>query len=104
MNAVKIIRILALALAVIAAFVADIPYVGLALVILGAANGFMGVSEERRMIYMVTAVALAATAGAWGGIPAVGDYLTAIFSNISTVLNAGVLAVVVMIIKDRITE
>ena len=104
MNAVKIIRILALALAVVAAFVADIPYAGLGLVLLGAANGFMGVAEDRRLMYLVTAAALSITTGAWGAIPAVGEYITAIFSNISTVLNAGVLSVVVMIIKDRLTE
>ena len=104
MNAVKIIRILALALAVVAAFVADIPYAGLGLVILGAANGFMGVTEDRRLIYLVTAGVLSIAAGAWGSVPAVGEYLTAIFTNVSTVLNAGVLSVVVMIIKDRITE
>lgn len=104
MNAVKIIRILALVLAVVAAFVANIPYVGLGLVILGAANGFMGVPEDRRLMYLVTAAALSISTGAWGAVPAVGEYLTAIFSNISTVLSAGVLAVVVMIIKDRITE
>ena len=104
MNAVKIIRILALALAVIAAFVANIPYAALGLVILGAANGFMGVTEDRRLMYLVTAGVLSISTGAWGEIPAVGEYLTAIFSNISTVLNAGVLAVVIMIIKDRLTE
>lgn len=104
MNAAKIIRIVALILAVVAAFVADLPYAALGLAVLGFVNGLIGVAEDRRMIYMVTAVALSMSAGALGMVPAVGDYITAIFSNVSVALNAGVLAVVIMIIKDRITE
>ena len=84
MNAVKIIRIVALLLAVVAAFVPTIPYALLALALLGLANGFMGVTEERRMIYLVTALALSMSAGALGMVPTAGDYITAIFSNLST--------------------
>ncbi|MGD9264879.1 MAG: hypothetical protein PVJ71_03780 [Lysobacterales bacterium] len=37
-------------------------------------------------------------------IPAVGTYLTGILTNGSAILNAGAVAVILMIIKDRITE
>lgn len=102
MDAVKIIRIIALLLAIAAAFV-TIPYVALALALLGLLNGFMGVPNERRVTYMVTALALAMSVDALNMVPAVGAYLTAIFANLSAVLNAGVLAVVIMIVKDRLT-
>ena len=103
MDTVKIIRLAALAVAVVAAFVA-IPYVGLILMVLGLAIGFMGVPDERRVIFMVTAITLASVAGALGDIPMVGEYLTAILTNISSVLNAGAVAVILMIIKDRVSE
>jgi len=103
METIKIIRIVAMAIAVIAAFI-EIPYIALAFIVFGLAVGFMGVPEERRLIFMVTAVTLALVADSLGPIPAVGGYLTAILSNVSTIVNAGALAVILMIFKDRITE
>jgi len=103
MDAIKIIRIVALALAVIAAFVA-IPYIALAFIVLGLAIGFMGVPEERRLLFLVTAGVLAMVADTLNPIPAVGVYLTAILTNASAVLNAGAVAVILMIFKDRVTE
>lgn len=104
MNAAKLIRIVATLLCIVAAFVQDIPYVMLVLALLGLANGFIGVEQERRLSYMVTALALALSAGALGMVPVAGEYITAIFTNLSAVLNAGVLAIVIMIVKERITE
>jgi hypothetical protein len=103
MDAKKIVRLVALIVAIVAAFI-SVPYAALILVLLGLINGFIGVPEERRQIYMVTAITLSIVAGSLGPVPAIGDYLTAILTNISTVLNAGAVAVIVMIIKDRLTE
>jgi len=103
MSTIKIIRLLALAVAIIAAFV-TFPYATLTMIILGLAIGFMGVPEDRRLIYMVTAITLTMVAGSLGPIPAVGAYLTAILTNTSTIINAGAVSVIVMIIWDRIAE
>ena len=103
MDTIKIIRLVAIAVAVIAAFIA-IPYVALIMIVLGLAIGFMGVPEERRLIYLVTAVTLTMVADSLGPIPAVGEYLTAILTNMSAIINAGAVAVILMIVKDRITE
>ena len=103
MDAIKIIRLVALALAVIAAFV-EIPYVALAFIVLGLVIGFMGVPEERRLLLLVMAVALAMVADTLNPIPAIGEYLTAILTNASAILNAVAVAVILMIFKDRITE
>jgi len=93
----------ALAVAVIAAF-AEFPYAVLTMVVLGLAIGFMGVPEDRRLMYMVTAITLTSVVGALGSIPVAGDYLTAILTNTSTIINAGAVSVISMIIWDRITE
>lgn len=102
MDAVKIIRIIALLLVIGATF-ADIPYAALGLAVLGLLNGFLGVPTERRVTYLVTALALAMSVDALDMVPAVGGFLTSLFANLSAVLNAGVLAVMVMIVKDRLT-
>ena len=103
MSPVKIIRWIAIALAVITAFVA-IPFAGLAMVLLGAALGFMGVSTDERMLYLVVAVALASVANAYGAIPQAGDYLTAILTNLSTVVSAGAAAVILTMTKERLMD
>ena len=99
----NIARILAILLALVMAFVA-IPYGGLGLAVLGLVIGFTGVPEERGMLFMVITIALTASAGALNGIPAVGGYLTAFFNNAAAVMQAGTLAVFLMVAKDRITE
>ena len=103
MKLLKIIRVAALLIAIVAAFY-PLWYAAIGLVLLGLAAGFMGVEEERRMMYLVTAVALTTVAGSLGALPVVGDLLTAILTNLSTVINAGAVAVIAMIIKDRVME
>ena len=103
MSAAKIARIIAIVVAIVAVFV-TIPYAAAILAVLGLIVGFIGVEEERRLLYFVMAVTLTMVAGALGGIPMFGDYLTAILTNISAVINAGAVAVIVMIIYERVTE
>ncbi len=103
MSPIKIIRWVALAVAVIAAFV-TIPYVGLIMIALGLALGIMGVSSEERILYLVFAIALAQVAGALGTIPQVGGYITDIFTNISTIVNAAAFAVIATMIKERLMD
>lgn len=103
MSPVNIIRWIALLVAIVAAFV-DIPYALLILVILGAALGFMGVASADRVMYLVAAVALAQVAGVFGVIPAVGEYITGIMTNFSTVFNGGAAAVILTIIKERLMD
>ncbi|MCH8140528.1 MAG: hypothetical protein IH908_02905 [Proteobacteria bacterium] len=101
MNAVNILRIIAVVAAVIAAFV-TIPYVAIAFILLGLVIGFIGIEAERRILYLVMAVALTTVAGGLGAIPMAGEYFTAILTNLSTVINAGAIAVILTIIYERI--
>ena len=100
----KILRIIALVLAVAAAVIPGIPYVAIAFIVLGLAIGYIGVEEDGRVAYFVLAIALASVVGALGPIPEVGPYLTAILTNISSVVNAGAVAIVTTIIYERVTE
>ena len=103
MDTAKIVRIVALVVAVAAAFVA-IPQIGLIMVVVGIALGFLAVTEDHRLLFLVIAVALAQVAGAFGAIPAVGTYVTDIMTNVSSIVNAAALTVILMVVKDRLTE
>lgn len=103
MSPVKIIRYIALLVAIIGAFIV-IPYAMLILVLLGAALGFMGVAKDERVLYLVAAVALAQVAGVFGVIPTVGVFITDILTNFSAVFNGGAAAVILTIIKERVMD
>ena len=105
MSPLKIVRLLVLAVAVIGAFVA-IPELGLVHVILGLAMGVMSdqANKDNRMFFLVVAVALTAVSGAAGGLPVIGGHISAIMGNFSVMVNAAALGIILMVIKDRVTE
>jgi len=103
MNLANILRIVVLLVAVVGAFVA-IPQAALILVVLGLVAGFVGVEEDNRQNYLILAIALTTVAGALGGIPGVGGYISSILSDVSSAVNAGAVAVIVTIIYERVTS
>ena len=102
MNSVKILRIVAVAVAVIGAFVA-IPEAALVAAILGLVLGVMSVGADERTGFLVLAVALSAVSGALGAIPVVGGYVSDIMGNLSNIINAAALTVIAMWVKDQLT-
>lgn len=93
MNAQKIVGLVAVALAVVGAFVV-IPNLAAILVVLGLIGGyFIDGADHVRVI--VSALALAALAGTLAAIPAVGDKLAAIVGNIG-VIAAGAAIMIIM--------
>jgi len=103
MGVAKILRIIALLIAIVAAFV-SLPYVALALVVLGFVVGIMDVEEDRRQMYFLLAITLSMVSGAMEPIPMLGGYITSILGNISMVVNAGAVAVICTIIYERVSE
>ena len=77
MNPFKIIGWVALAIAVIGAFV-EIPYAGLLLVLLGLAGGF-AIAAEDHVRVLVSALVLTSLSRVLMNIPEIGQYLTSIF-------------------------
>ena len=102
MNAAKIIRLLGLVVAVVAAFV-TIPYVAVALAVLGLIVGFF-VQKDERLLFLVLVVALATVVGALGGIPTIGAYLTGILTNLSALLTAAAVTVIGMSMYERMSD
>jgi hypothetical protein len=77
-NPFKIVGWVAIAIAVIGAFV-DIPQSGLILVVLGLVGGYAMAAEDHVRV-LVSALVLNALAGQLTLIPEVGEYLTKILS------------------------
>ena len=83
MNPFKIIGWVAIAIAVIGAFV-EIPYAGLLLVLLGLAGGF-AIAAEDHVRVLVSALVLTALSHVLTNIPAeVGQYLATIYGALGT--------------------
>ena len=82
MNPFKIVGWVAIAIAVIGAFV-EIPYAGLLLVLLGLVAGF-AIAAEDHVRVLVSALVLTSLSGVLMNIPSIGQYLTSIFSAAGT--------------------
>ena len=82
MNPFKIVGWVALAIAIVGAFV-EIPYAGLLLVVLGLVAGFAMAAEDHVRV-LVSALVLTSLSGVLTNIPEIGMYLTSIFSAAGT--------------------
>jgi hypothetical protein len=101
MNAQKIVVLVALVVALVAAFAPTIPYAALILAVLGAIIGFSIVPEEHVRV-LVSALVLRYLVDTFGTIPApVGEYVTSIIGNVATVAAGAALMVVFRNIAKR---
>ena len=100
MSIARIIWLISLLAAVVLSFV-DLAQAGMVLAVLGLVAGYFA-DAEHRLGLIVAAIFLAGGAAAWGSIPGVGEYLTAIFKNYSMVLSAGALMAVCKTTVERV--
>ncbi len=100
MSIYKIAGLIGVVLAIVAAFVA-IPYAGVALAVLGVVVGW-GMATEDSVRVIVSAVALAALSGTFGGIPVAGPSLTAIIANIGALAAGAALLIILRNVYGRI--
>ena len=91
-NPFKIVGWVAIAIAVLGAFV-DIPHAGLLLVVLGLAGGY-AVAAEDHVRVLVSALVLTSLSGVLMNIPNLGQYLTSIFSAVGTFAAGAALMIV----------
>ncbi len=102
MNPRKIVLLVTLAIAVIAAFVA-FPYAALVLALLGIPIG-LGVPADTHVRVLVSALVLNLLGHAFDTIPAIGPYVGAIIANIGLAVAGIALAIVFKNIYARLTE
>jgi len=91
-NPFKIVGWIAIAIAVVGAFV-DIPYAGVLLVVLGLIGG-VAIASEDHVRVLVTALVLNSLSGVLVVIPAIGTYLTDIFSAAGTFVAGAALTII----------
>ena len=90
------------ALAAIAFAFVSFEWAALVLALLGLACGFFIKGDHRRAVILAAIFLIAGGSGALGAIPAIGEYLTAIFANYGAVLGAASLMVIVMATLERL--
>lgn len=100
MNIQKILILVALVVALVAAFVA-IPYAALILAALGLIIGFNIVADEHVRV-LVSALALKYLADTFGTLPAAGDEVTSIIGNVAAVVAGAALMIVFRNIYARV--
>jgi len=96
----KIVKLVGVLVAVVGAFVA-IPYGAALVAVLGIAGGWFTAEEDRQRL-LIAALALIAVHGAFGAIPAVGEYLTAALGGLSGLFNAAAATCIVLGVVDRL--
>jgi len=92
MSLQKIVGLIAVAIAIISAFV-TIPYVTAALVILGLVGGLSIIADEHVRV-IVSALALTALAGTLNAIPQVGSYLANIVGGLGQLAAGGAIMII----------
>ena len=103
MGVLKILRLLGMAVALIAAFVA-VPEAVLILTVIGLVVGVMGDMEDssNRVYWLIVAMALATVSGAASPLPVIGGPISDIMGNMSTLMSAVALGLLMNAMKERI--
>ena len=104
MGPAKIVRIGGVALAVAIALIPAIPMGGLILAIAGLAVGYYVSADNRKNLFLMVIVLASGAAGAVDAIPAVGAYITDILGSLEALLAAAAVTVIVMVVKERLSE
>src|SRR5579862_3791268 len=99
MKIMKILGLVAVAAAIVGAFV-TIPNLGTVLVILGLIGGFV-IDAPDHVRVIVSALALTALAGTLNNIPSVGSYLTNIVGNLGILVSGGAIMIILRNIYNR---
>jgi len=97
----KILRLAAILVAVVAAFV-DLPEEAAIIALLGLIAGYF-IEEDYSQRFLIGALALALAHGGLEPIWVVGEYVTDVFQSISALFNAAACTVIVMGLVKRLS-
>ena len=104
MSPAKIVRIVGLVLVLVAAFIPTIPYIAIALAIVGLVVGYYVQTDNRGLLLLMVIALTSGVAGALGVIPVIGMYLTPILTSLGALLSAAAVTVIVTVVYERLTE
>jgi hypothetical protein len=100
MNTYKIVGIIGLLIAIVAAFV-KIPYAMELLAVAGIIVA-LSIGAEDNVRVIVSAIAMPVIAGLFNGLPTAGSYVTAILTNIGYILGGAALLIILRNIFNRL--
>ena len=100
MSIEKIVGLVGVAVAVVAAFVA-IPQVATILLVAGLVVGIYVIGDHHVRV-MVTALVLAGLSGSFSAVPAVGTYIAAILANIGVLVTGAAVMIILRNIYARL--
>jgi len=102
MNIHKIVGIIGLLIAIVAAFV-RIPYAMELMAIAGVIVAF-NIAAEDNVRVIVSAIALPVVAGLFNGVPSVGPYVTTILTGVGYVVGGAALLIILRNVVRRVTN
>lgn len=97
----KIVMLVGLLVAIVAGVMGGFQYSDVLIALFGIAGAWF-IAEENRMRFLVAAIALGVSYAGLNAIPAIGPYITAALSGVSSLFYAGAATVVVLGIIDRL--
>jgi hypothetical protein len=97
MDVGKIIKLVAVIVALVAGLMGGFPQSALVIAVLGAVTGWF-VAEEDRQRFLVATIALAAAgvAGGLNGIPVLGEHIANALGGLTSLLQAGAVTVILV--------
>ena len=96
----KIVKLVGVLVAIVAAFVA-IPYSALIVALLGIAGAWY-IAEDDRSRFLIAAVALSVAQGGLDGIPTVGPLISTALGGLNGLFMAAAATVIVLGVIDRV--
>ena len=100
MDVSKIVRLVAVLVAVVAGLI-DFPQEAGIIAVLGIVGGYF-IEEDRHTYILVATIALNLASEGLGAIWGVGGYLNGIFGSLTALFNAGALTIIVLNIINRL--
>lgn len=102
MNIYKIVGIIGLLIAIVAAFT-KVPYAMVLLAIAGIIVA-LGIAVEDSVRVIVSAIALPMVADLFNGLPTIGNYVTSILTNIGYLVGGAALLIILRNIYNRLLK
>jgi hypothetical protein len=100
MNIYKIVGIIGLLIAIVAAFV-KIPY-GMELMAIAGVVVAINIAAEDNVRVIVSAIAIPIVAGLFNGLPAIGTHVTSILANVGYVIGGAALLIILRNVVNRV--
>jgi len=102
MSPARIVYIVGIVLVVATGLIPVIPAADILVALVGLAVGYFVAADDRANLFLTVIVLGSGAALALDGIPMIGPYVSEILEDLTALLAAAAVTVIVMVIKDRL--